>query len=40
MILVEKGHIMPRMTGAKFMVQMMPAYGVPHVFYDSEAYAL
>ena len=24
---------MPRMTGAKFMVQMMQAYGVTHAFY-------
>jgi len=29
---------MPRMTGAKLMVQATQAYGVPHVFYDSEAY--
>src|SRR5262245_43504765 len=27
------GHLMPRMTGAKFMVQMMQAYGVTHAFY-------
>src|SRR5262247_3693992 len=32
-ILVEGGHVMPRMTGAKFMVQMMQAYGVTHAFY-------
>jgi hypothetical protein len=38
-ILVEAGHVMPRMTGAKFMIQMMPAYGMPHVFYKSETYA-
>ena len=24
---------MPRMSGAKFMVQMMQAYGVTHAFY-------
>jgi hypothetical protein len=29
---------MPRMTGAKFAVQMIQAYGVPHAFYDTEAY--
>src|SRR5262247_2174317 len=29
----EGGPIMPRMTGAKFMVQMMQAYGVTHAFY-------
>lgn len=40
MILVEGGHVKPRMTGAKFMVQTMPAYGVPHAFYDTEAYGL
>jgi hypothetical protein len=38
MMLVEGGHIMPRMTGAKFIVQMMQAYGVPHAVYDTEAY--
>ena len=27
MILLEGGHVMPRITGAKFMVQMMQAYG-------------
>src|SRR5215471_17699019 len=30
---VEGEHVMPRMTGAKFMVQMMQAYGVTHAFY-------
>jgi hypothetical protein len=30
---------MLRMTGATFMVQMMPAYRVPDVFYESKAYA-
>src|ERR1700751_3998102 len=29
----EGGHVMPRMTGAKFMVQMMQAYGATHAFY-------
>jgi hypothetical protein len=29
---------MSRMTGAKFMVQMMQACGVPHAFDDTEAY--
>src|SRR5919197_1379206 len=33
MILVEGGHIMPRMSGAKFMLQTMQAYGVTHAFY-------
>src|SRR5919198_4177677 len=33
LILGEGGHVMPRMTGAKFMVQMMQAYGVTHAFY-------
>ena len=32
MTLVEKGHVMPRMTGAKFMVQAMQVYGVTHAF--------
>src|SRR5256884_9181294 len=27
------GHVMPRMSGAKFVVQMMQAYGVTHAFY-------
>ena len=39
MTLVEKGHVMPRMTGAKFMVQAMQGYGVTHAFYDGEACA-
>jgi hypothetical protein len=30
---------MRRMTRAKFMVEMMPTYGLPHAFYDGEAYA-
>src|SRR5919108_3340955 len=33
MRLVEGGQIMPRMTGATFMVQTMQAYGVTHAFY-------
>src|ERR687888_1899068 len=33
MIHVKGGHVMPRMTGAKFMVQTMQAYGVTHAFY-------
>jgi hypothetical protein len=37
MILIEGGHVMPRMTGAKFTVQMIQAYRVPHAFYDTEA---
>lgn len=37
MILIEGGHVMPRMTGAKFTVQMIQVYGVPHAFYDTEA---
>ena len=37
-ILVEGGDVMPRMTGARFMVQTMRAYGVTHAFYDTEAY--
>ena len=39
MTLVEGKHVMPRMTGAKFMVQNMQVYGVTHAFYDGEAYA-
>ena len=29
---------MPRMTGAKLMVQTMQAYRATHAFYDTEAY--
>jgi hypothetical protein len=39
-MLIEGGHIRPRMTGAKLMVQMMRAYGVAHAFHDTEAYGL
>ena len=38
MIFVQGGHVVPRMTGAKFMVQMLQAYGVTHAFYETEAY--
>jgi hypothetical protein len=29
---------MPRMTGAKFMMQVMPAYMVTRAFHDPESY--
>jgi hypothetical protein len=38
MILVEEGHVMPRMIAARFMVQMMQTYGMPYAFDDTEAY--
>ena len=39
-MLMEGGHVRSWMTGAKLMVQMMRAYGVAHVFHDTEAYGL
>ena len=34
-IILIKGEHVPRMTGAKFIVQRMQAYGVTHAFYIS-----